>query len=95
MVLFSKKKSRLHEGCVPLQLPEDRQILVVDPIRWYPEWQVNDTVSPVQCREPSLCPFDGEPGSPQVTRALKITDGMIKHIKRPRKKTINILLGDI
>ena len=32
---------------------------------------MNDTDSPVQYREPRFCPFDGEPGSRQFSKAAK------------------------
>ena len=64
-----KKSHCLHEGCIPLQLPEERHFLVNGPTKRYPGWQMNDTDSPVQYREPSFCPPNGEPGSPQLTKA--------------------------
>ena len=67
---------RLHEGCIPLQLPEDRHILVAGPIKRYPGLQMNDTDSPVQYREPSFCPLNGEPGSPQLTKANKDSENI-------------------
>lgn len=71
--LISEKKNvqwnRLHEGCIPLQLPEGRHTLVDGPIKRYPGLQIYDTDSPVQYREPSLRPFSGELGSPQLTKA--------------------------
>ena len=70
--LISEKKVQwncLHEGCIPLQLPEGRHTLVDGPIKRYLGLQIYDTDSPVQYREPSFCPFSGELGSPQLTKA--------------------------
>ena len=46
--------SHLHEGCIPLQLPEGRHTLVAGPIKRYPGLQMNETDLPVQYREPSF-----------------------------------------
>ena len=59
----------LHEGCIPLHLPEGKHNLVAGPFKWYCGSHKNDTDSPVQYREPRLCPLDGEPGSSHFTRA--------------------------
>ena len=61
----------VQNGCIPLQLPEGRQILVAGPIKRYPGRQMKDTDSPVQYREPCFCPLNGEPGSRQFTKASK------------------------
>lgn len=49
---------------------------------------MNDTDSPVQYREPCLYPFDGEPGSPQLTRAQhkNIGNKYKRHKKMPQLK---------
>ena len=47
---------------------------------------MNDTDSPVQYREPCLYPFDGEPGSPQLTRAQHKNAG--NKYKRHKNATI-------
>ena len=47
---------------------------------------MNDTDSPVQDLEPSFLPLTGEPGSPQLTKALNVKDGIITNISRMKKK---------
>lgn len=73
LINIRKKSNRhhLHSGCISLQLPDGKQVLLFGPTRWYCGSQVNDTDSPVQYREPRLCPLDTEPGSPQLTKTKK------------------------
>ena len=63
----------VHSGCIPLQLPDGKHSLEDGPIKWYLGLQTNETDSPVQKREPIICPFDRLPGDPQFTKTWRET----------------------
>ena len=58
----------LQEGFTPLQLPEDKQVLLVGADKWYWGSQTNETDSPGQYLNPRFCPLDSAPGLSQLTR---------------------------